>query len=167
MPTETKVQAFRVLQDTSLPKALYEAGEAEDGTVLYESEGRSYDADSYVLASDISPPILQSALNGEMDNVLQACPLEEAEEWLRESSFPTVAPEHSVEQEALSRYGNKVLDRDQITELRAAEEQAKSDGSDVRAAAFAADKTNPFVEKAKSEEPKKKAPAKKKAEADE
>lgn len=133
-------QAYKVLQDTSLPKALYLIREDEIQGKQYETEGRSYDAGSYVLRSDITPTLLESIDNGEFDAILEPVSLEEAQEALTLNERIIHAPEHSVEAEAMGRYGHKLIDRDTVTELRsagsddaaAAQAEAYEDGADER-----------------------------------
>lgn len=133
-------QAYKVLQDTSLPKALYLIREDEIQGKVYETEGRSYDAGSYVLRSDITPTLLESIDNGDFDAILEPVPLEEAEAALTLNERMIHAPEHSVEAEAMGRYGHKLIDRDTVTELRsagsedaaAAQAEAYADGADER-----------------------------------
>lgn len=132
--------AYKVLQDTSLPKALYVVSDDEIAGKRYETEGRTYDAGSYVLAEDITPPLREAIENGSHDGILEPVSREEAEEALTVNERSTFAPEHSVEAQALAAYGHKLVDRDTVLELRSAgaedareaQEAAKADGADER-----------------------------------
>lgn len=133
-------EAYRVLQDTSIPKALFLISEDEIQGKLYETEGRSYDAGDFVLASDITPPYLAAVERGEMDSILEPVSLDEALEALNAEVEFVHAPEHAVEHEALVRAGKTVVTRDQVIAMRSegAEdakrrlEEAKEDGADER-----------------------------------
>lgn len=136
--------AYKVLQDTSLPKALALISEDEIKGKLYETEGRSYDAGSYVLREDITPTFHDAIDNGEFDSVLEPVSRDEALEAMFADERSTFAPEHSVEAEALAAYGHRLVSRETVLELRSAgaedardaQEAAKADGADERAVTF-------------------------------
>lgn len=133
--------AYKVLQDTSLPRALFKSDvETADGTAFYETEGVPYAAGSYVLAENISPPLRERAENGELDHLLEPADLDEALAWINQVDVGTFVAEHAVEHEALIRAGHNVVDRETAIELRSAGAEdaakaiaaAKADGADER-----------------------------------
>lgn len=133
-------KAYKVLQDTTIPRALYLLGETADGTKQYETEGISYDAGSYVLEEDITPFIRDEIPNGKYDHLLEEVDRDEALETLNAGAFSTFAPEHEVEHQALATYGHKIIPRDEVLKARSAgsddakkaQEAAKADGADER-----------------------------------
>lgn len=136
--------AFKITQDTSLPQAIALQSEDEIQGKTYLTVGNSYAAGDYVLASQISPPVLEAIERGEYDSVLEPVSGEEAEqaaiEAERRGRFRTFIPEHEQEAQILSGYGHDVVPRDQELELRAAgadeaqqaQEESKGDGNDER-----------------------------------
>ena len=136
--------AYKILGDVTLPKAIRLVDELIDGTPMYEQEGILYEEGSYVLAKDIAPDVRERAENGEMDHILEEVSLDEANEYLNMlNGVPRgiFVPEHEVEAEALLDAGHKIVDREEKLKLRSAgadfakeaQEEALADGADERA----------------------------------
>jgi hypothetical protein len=133
-------EAYRVKVDTSLPRALRKVDELVDGQIIYETEGRTYDAGQVVLAEDITPPLREAAENGELDDILEQISRDEALAELGVQESRVVIPEHEAEAVVLEEGGATVVPRDQLLELKAAGsegaksalEAAKKDELDVR-----------------------------------
>jgi hypothetical protein len=133
-------EVYKTTQDTSIPRAVALIGEDEILGKIYQTEGRSYNAGDYVLASDISPPFLDAIERGELDSVLEPADMDDYEAWAYQGTGMIWAPEHGVEAEAMARAGHKIVPRDVVLELRslgaqdAADriEAAKADGADER-----------------------------------
>ena len=138
--------AYKVKQDITIPRAVRPLEELPDGTVTYETEGRNYPEGSYVLASNISPPVLERVEGGELDDYLEEASGDEAEAAAalaeRAEFFSTFIPEHEVEAYLMASYGHVTVPRNQVLELRSAGadqaatnlDEAKSAGRDVRPA---------------------------------
>lgn len=134
-------EAYKITQDTSLPKALSLLYEDEIQGKVYATEGRTYNAGDYVLAEDVAPNVRDAIDDGQYDAVLESASASDYEEWVRslEQSLVRV-PEHAVEHLALVQDGKSVVDRQTAIELRSlgsddaakAQEAAKADGADER-----------------------------------
>jgi len=136
--------AYKVKQDVAIPRAIREADEFADGTVVYETVGHNYPAGSYVLAEEISPDVRERVENGELDHLLEEVDREEAEEYRASEAYAgqygTFVPEHSAEDTILNEYGHETVPRDEVLELqsagadeaREALEAAKEDDADAR-----------------------------------
>lgn len=116
--SKKKWKAYRTLRDTSLPKALFYVGETANKDQLYETVGISYPAGSPVLEEDLSPPLRERVNNGELKTLLEEIKREDALTELNAVERGAFAPEHSVEALALANAGHRILDREQIIELR-------------------------------------------------
>jgi hypothetical protein len=125
--------AYKVLQDTSLPKAVARLEDDVNGNEQYQTEGRAYAAGGYVLAEDITPPLLAAIEDGQFEGILEPVSRDEAVEALTYTEVGMFAPEHAVEHQALVAAGHRVLDREGVLE-------ARSLGSDDAAAAIEAQK---------------------------
>ncbi len=146
MADEKKQQneAYKVTQDVSLPRALFEIGQYADGTPIYETQGVAYDAGDYLMASDLTPRDRERAENGDLAGFLVPVDAEEANTALTAGQFSTHVAEHSVEHEAMLRYGHNVIPHDVAMRMNAegaetareAQEQAKLGGRDARATTF-------------------------------
>lgn len=132
MATKTE-GAYRVLQDTSLPKAVAQLEDDVNGNEQYQTEGRAYRAGDYVLAEDVTPPVRESIDNGDWEGIVEPVSRDEAVEALTTQDVGVFAPEHAVEHQALVAAGHKVLDREGVLE-------ARSLGSKDAAAAIEAQK---------------------------
>lgn len=134
-------EAYKLKQDTSLPRAIALIGEDELQGKIYETEGRTYDAGTYVLADDISPPVREAIERGDYDAVLEPASRSDYDEWIDSLGTAVLrVPEHSVEHLALVQDGKKIVDRETAIQLRSlgsddvakAIEDAKADGADER-----------------------------------
>lgn len=146
-----QADAYKVLADTTIPRALRHVEDDEIVGSVYETEGINYPAGSYVLARDIDPNTLRQVEAGEKDHLLEAVSGEEAEaafaEAERAGRFSTFIPEHENEAHIQQQYGHTVIPRQQEIELRsqgaeavaAAQEELKSDGADERPGLTAAE----------------------------
>jgi len=134
-------EAYKITQDTSLPKAINLLYEDEIQGKVYATEGRTYNAGDYVLAEDVAPNVRDAIDDGQYDAVLESASRSDYDEWLTslEQSLVRV-PEHAVEHLALVQDGKRVVDRETAIELRGlgaedagkAQEAAKADGADER-----------------------------------
>lgn len=113
-----KNEAYRVLQDTSLPRAVSQLEDDVRGNAQYQTEGRNYAAGSYVLAEDITPTLLEQIEDGSHDGILEPVSRDEALEALNAVEVGVFAPEHAVEHQALVAAGHRVLDRAGVLEAR-------------------------------------------------
>jgi len=115
-------EAYKVKADVSLPKAIRKADELADGTQVYETEGRTYAAGEYVLASDLTPRDKDRAENGDLDHVLEPADVDEAKQAIADaaSAKGLFIPEHEAEREVLVRYGHEVVPRSEVLELKSA-----------------------------------------------
>jgi len=134
--------AYKVKQDTSLPRALRLLREDEIEGKVYETVGVYYRAGDYVLAENVDPNTREAIDDGQFDAVLESVDRKEAEDGLAAASVErgVFIPEHEVERYAMVEYGHETVPKDQVLELRAAGadaaksnlEAAKSDGLDER-----------------------------------
>lgn len=127
-------KAYRVLKDTTIPRALYVIGETANGETLYETEGVSYSAGEYVLEENITPTVRDNISTGQFDHILSECDRSTAERVLGTKAVGTFAPEHEVEHEALVKAGHKIISKEAQLSLDA----AADDASEVQAATKAA-----------------------------
>lgn len=133
-------EAYKVLKDTSLPRALFEVGETANGDKLYETEGRSYAEGDYVLAEDITPPLRERIENGELSHLVVEVDRDEALAALNEGEFGEFIPEHEVERQALQAAGHRVVSPEDAIKLgsvgaesaAAAQADALATGEDAR-----------------------------------
>ena len=138
-------EAYEVLQDTSLPRAIREIDELVDGKKIYETVGQNYPAGSVVLADEISPDIRESIEStDDYDHVLRPISRKDALEFRDQQQYGdqygTFVPEHEAEAEILDRYGHETVPRAHTLELNAAGadeakkalEEAKKDDADAR-----------------------------------
>ncbi len=127
-------KAFRTLRDTTIPKALFYIGETANHDPIYETSGISYPAGSIVLEEDITPPMRERIANGDLDTLIEEVNRKDALAEINVIERGTFAPEHSVEAIALANAGHRVLDREQIIELRSL---GSDDAADAQQAALA------------------------------
>lgn len=135
-------EAYKLKADASLPSVVRTVKNAE-GVEIQETAGANYAAGSYVLASDLTPRHRERAENGDLDHLLEAVSLTEAQEGLAlVSDYGTFIPEHEAERVIMKEYGHQVVERDQVLELKAAGsdaaksaiEASRQDGADERPA---------------------------------
>jgi hypothetical protein len=133
--------AYRAKQDTSLPRAVRLLDEDEIQGKIYQTVGVAYRAGDYILAENISPPLRESIENGDLDDLLEPADRKEAEAALSEDPAKGLfIPEHEAERYAMLQYGHRVVEKDQVLELKSAGadgarealEAAKDDGLDER-----------------------------------
>jgi hypothetical protein len=114
--------AYRVKQDVSIPRVIGKFGKGEDAT--YETEGVNYSAGSYVLAENMTPRDQERASNGDLDDLLEAVDLDEANSGpssrVGEPEYGIFIAEHEAEAHALEQYGHIVVPNDQALEAQAA-----------------------------------------------
>ncbi len=109
--------AYKILQDTSLPRALREADSLVDGTKLYETVGQAYAAGQVVLEEEITPTLREEIAKGESgwDKIVAPISRKDAEAQRAEDvaygQYGVFVPEHEAEREIQERYGHDVVDR--------------------------------------------------------
>src|SRR4051794_9250796 len=113
--------AYRLLADASLPKALRKDGNEDlDGNPTYLTEGRNYAEGSYVYSADLTPRDRERAENGDLDHLLEAANADDADAYYALRDRGVFIPEHEAEEVILSDYGHEVIPKDQVLELKAA-----------------------------------------------
>ena len=118
--------AYKVLTDTSLPRTLRRTVNI-DGVEIEEVSGQIYAAGEYVLAEEMTAADRERAENGDLDHLLEKADLKEAEEARAASAGGLFIPEHEVERYALLDAGHRVVERDQVLELRSAGAEAAAE----------------------------------------
>jgi hypothetical protein len=113
-------EAYRVLADTSIPKAVDRLEDGPEGEARYSHTGVAYSEGDYVFASEITPPLRERAENGELDHILEPCSLDEAQEARAVVEVGTFIPEHEAEAVILDNYGHRTVPKDQLLELKSA-----------------------------------------------
>lgn len=127
--------AYKVLQDTSFPRPLRTAVTLE-GVELQETTGQAYAAGDYLFHDELSFRDQQRVEDGELDDFLEAVSAEEAATARQALDTGLFIPEHEAERYALLEAGHRVIEKDQVLELRAA-------GNEAYAAALAESKKGP------------------------
>lgn len=138
-------EAYRVLADTAIPRALRLVSEDEIAGKQYETEGVSYAAGDVLLAEDITPPLREQAENGDLESLLEPISrseYDEAKNLAGDPQYGVFIPEHEAESVAMREYGHQTVPRDQVLELLSAGadaaretlEAGKEDGADERPA---------------------------------
>ena len=115
--------AYKVLQDTSLPRPVRTSVTSE-GVEIEEISGQIYGAGEYVLASELISRDREAAENGDLDDFLEPADVEEAEAARAAVATGLHIPEHEVERYALLDAGHRVIERDQVLDLRSAGAEA-------------------------------------------
>lgn len=116
-------EAYKVIADTSLSRSLRTVTNL-DGVEIEESTGQAYRAGEYVLASELTARLRERAANGELDHLLEPVSLTEAEEARQIVETGLFIPEHEAERFALLDAGHRVVERDQVIDLRSAGAEA-------------------------------------------
>jgi hypothetical protein len=111
--------AYKLLQDTSLAKPLRTAVTVE-GVTIEETQGQAYAAGQYVLAEELTEATREQAENGELDSLLEPADLDEALAARQAVETGLFIPEHEVERYALLEAGHRVVEKDQVLDLRSA-----------------------------------------------
>lgn len=128
-------EAYKVTTDTSLKRSLRRVTTVE-GVEVEESTGQAYRAGEYVLASELTQRDRERAENGELDHLLESVSLSEANEAREANTSGLFIPEHEVERYALLDGGHRVVEKDQVLELR-------SQGAEAARSALEASKEGP------------------------
>lgn len=116
-------EAYKVLRDTSLARPVRTATTLE-GVQLQETMGQAYAAGDYVFREELTDRDLERVESGELDDYLEAVDRAEAEEARRAIETGLFVPEHEVERYALLDAGHRVVEKDQLLDLRAAGAEA-------------------------------------------
>jgi hypothetical protein len=112
-------EAYRVLQDTSLPIPVRTAVTTE-GVEIQETRGQAYGAGDYVLHDELTARDQERVESGDLDDYLEGVDLQEALDGRQANDTGLFIPEHEVERYALLDAGHRVIERDQVLDLRAA-----------------------------------------------
>jgi hypothetical protein len=115
--------AYKVLQDTTFAYPLRKAVTFE-GVEIEETTGRAYAEGDYVFADELSSRQRERAENGDLDAFLEAVDVKEAEAARSALTSGLHIPEHEVERYALLDAGHRIIERDQVLELRSAGAEA-------------------------------------------
>jgi hypothetical protein len=126
--------AYKILGDTTFPRPLRTVTTV-DNVEIEETTGQAYAAGEYVLASELSQRDRERAENGELDHLLESVSEDEALS-AREAQVGLFIPEHEVERYAMLEAGHRVIEKDQVLDLRAA-------GADAAREALEASKDGP------------------------
>lgn len=119
-------KAYKVLQDTSLPRPI-RTSTTTDGVEVEEVTGQAYAAGDYVFENELSAEGRQRVSDGELDDFLEEVSNDEAVEGRAAVDSGLFIPEHEVERYALLDVGHRVIERDQVLDLRAAGAEAARD----------------------------------------
>jgi len=111
--------AYKVLQDTVLKVSLRRVVNI-DGVEIEEGTGQVFGAGEYVLADELTTADRERAENGDLDHLLEPADKQGAEEARAVVSTGLHIPEHEVERYALLDAGHRVIEKDQVLELRSA-----------------------------------------------
>ena len=111
--------AYKVLQDTALNRPLRTAT-TTDGVEIEEVTGQAYAAGDYVFESELSAQERQRVEEGELEDFLEKVSVEEATTARQAVESGLFIPEHEVERYVLLDAGHRVIEKDQVLELRAA-----------------------------------------------
>lgn len=134
--------AYKVLKDTSLPRPIRTVTTTDD-VEIEETTGQAYAAGQYVYAEELSARDRERVENGELDDTLESVSREEAETARQAVVTGLFIPEHEVERVALLDSGHRVVERDQVLELRAAGAEAAREY--VEASKEGPDDANPLI----------------------
>jgi hypothetical protein len=122
--------AYKVLQDTSLPRPI-RTSTTTDGVEVEEVTGQAYAAGDYVYASELSAAGRQRLEDGELDDFLEEVSADEAETARNAVATGLFIPEHEVERYVLLDAGHRVVEKDQVLDLRAAGAEAARDAMEA------------------------------------
>lgn len=128
--------AYKVLADTSFPFPIRTATTFE-GVQLQETTGRAYAEGDYVLSEELTDRDQERAENGELDHLLEAVDRDEVLNAREVSDRGLFIPEHEAERYALLDAGHRVIEKDQVIDLRAA-------GGEAYREALVESKNGPF-----------------------
>lgn len=133
--------AYKVLADTSLARPL-RTSERADGVIIQEKTGQAYAAGQYVFAEELTERDKERAENGDLDHLLEPADRKEAEEARTAVSTGLFIPEHEVERYALLDAGHRIIEKDQVLELRSAGAEAYAE---ALKASHAGSNDNPLI----------------------
>jgi hypothetical protein len=112
-------EAYRVLRDTSLPRPVRTATTLE-GVVLQETMGQAYAEGDYLFREELTDSDQERVDSGELDGFLEAVDRDEAVAARTSVDTGLFIPEHEAERYALIEAGHRVVEKDQLLELKAA-----------------------------------------------
>lgn len=132
--------AYKLKADASFPKAIRKVASLIDGQEVYETTGVNYVAGTYLYEADLTPRDRERASNGELDHLLDAASVQEADAFYALGDKGVFIPEHEAERVVLTEYGHLAVPRDQVLELkslgadeaREVQEVALEDGASER-----------------------------------
>lgn len=137
--------AYKVVEDISIPRALRLLSEDEIEGKTYETVGVNYPEGSFVLEDEITPPLREKAaedgFDGRLEPITDTGEVEEARRFAeRRGRFGVFVPEHETEREALLQAGHDVVSKQDTLELlsagadeaKEAIEQSREDDFDAR-----------------------------------
>lgn len=119
-------EAYKVLADTSFSRPL-RTSETTEGVLIEETTGQAYAEGDYVLAEELNQRDRERAENGDLDHLLEAVSADEANEARQALVSGLHIPEHEVERYALLDAGHRVIEKDQVLELRSAGAEAAAE----------------------------------------
>lgn len=130
---------YKVKADTSIPRAVRTAT-TNEGVEIEETAGQAYSAGDYVLASNMTKQLRERAESGDLDHLLEPSSMDEYEQAVALATRVEI-PEHEAERYIQIADGRKVVEKDQVVQLRAAgadgarafQESQKNDKKDERA----------------------------------
>jgi hypothetical protein len=110
--------AYRVKQDTTFQRPLRTVTTI-DGQTIEETQGVAYREGDYVLLDELTERDRERADSGELEDFLEEASTDDVES-ARAAAAGVFIPEHEVERVALIEDGKRVVEKDQLLELRAA-----------------------------------------------
>lgn len=110
--------AYKVKQDTTFPKPLRTVTTI-DGAEIVETTGVAYREGDYLLPEDLTERDRERADSGELEDFLEEASTDDVEA-ARSAALGVFIPEHEVERVVLIEDGKRVIEKDQLLELRAA-----------------------------------------------
>jgi hypothetical protein len=119
-------KAYKVLQDTSLPRPI-RTSTTTDGVEVEEVSGQAYAAGDYVFENELSAATRERVDDGELDDFLEEVSSDEATQGRQARDTGLFIPEHEVERYVLLDAGHRVIEKDQVLELRSAGAEAAKD----------------------------------------
>ena len=110
--------AYKVLRDTTFPKPLRTAVTTE-GVEITETLGVAYAAGEYLLEEDLTERDRERVENGDLEDFLEDASTDDYEASKRAEKGLFI-PEHEVERYALLAEGHRIVEKDQLLDLRTA-----------------------------------------------
>lgn len=134
--------AYKVLQDTTFAFPLRTAVTIE-GVEVEETTGVAYAEGDYLFESELTARDRERVSNGELDAFLESADADEANAARLAKTSGLHIPEHEVERYALLDAGHRVIERDQVLDLRAAGAEAARES--LEASKEGPDDANPLI----------------------